>query len=66
MPETDLPKSPGGYMRPAEVSELIQVCERTLSQWRYRNEGPPFLKFGGHVRYARTKVDAWIESCGKQ
>ncbi|MCD2263266.1 hypothetical protein K3888_11210 [Dietzia aurantiaca] len=31
-----------------------------LAQWRYRGQGPRFIKEGRWVRYRRSDVDAWI------
>jgi hypothetical protein len=38
---------------------------RTLEQWRYRGEGPPYVKLsagrgGGSVRYRKLDVDTWL------
>lgn len=33
---------------------------RTLQQWRYRGEGPPYIKVGGRVRYSLRDLDAWL------
>lgn len=45
-----------------DVSRILQVPVNTLRQWRHRGEGPPALRIGGHVRFRRADVDAWIES----
>jgi predicted DNA-binding transcriptional regulator AlpA len=42
------------------LSDEIQVPTATLAQWRYRSEGPPFVRLGRHVRYRREDVDAWL------
>ncbi len=33
---------------------------RTLQQYRYRGEGPPYFKIGKTVRYSRRDLDAWL------
>ncbi len=33
---------------------------RTLQQWRYRGEGPPYIKAGKAVRYSIRDLDAWL------
>lgn len=66
MPPTETnPKvqRPGELIPPGTLSAEIEVPEKTLAQWRYRSEGPPYLKLGGHVRYRRSDVDAWLRSC---
>lgn len=37
--------------------------EKTLAQWRSQGKGPPFLKIGGRILYARADLDAWLASC---
>jgi predicted DNA-binding transcriptional regulator AlpA len=46
---------------PAEVSAWLGVSERTLSDWRYRGIGPPFVSVGRHVRYRVEDVETWID-----
>lgn len=50
-------------MSPTELSELTNISEKTLAQWRWRGVGPSYLKLGGHVRYRNTDVNAWLEGC---
>jgi predicted DNA-binding transcriptional regulator AlpA len=48
----------------SETSQWIKKPETTLSQWRYQGRGPSYLKLeGGHVRYRRSDVEAWLTSC---
>ncbi|QGG97088.1 helix-turn-helix transcriptional regulator [Actinomarinicola tropica] len=46
-----------------ELSAEIHVPVKTLAQWRYLGMGPSYLKLGGHVRYRRSDVDAWLDGC---
>ena len=59
--ETRRPDVNDRLMTPSEVAEYLGVAERTLDQWRYRREGPDFLKPGGAVRYRRVDVDRWLD-----
>ena len=45
-----------GYLRPAEVADLLSVSPKTVSRWA--KEGKlPFLKtLGGHRRYPATEI----------
>lgn len=36
-----------------------QVAAATLSTWRSRNLGPPYVKVGGRVLYKTADVEAW-------
>ncbi len=55
------PLMPGDLMTSAEVSAETGVPKRTLDQWRYLGEGPPYVKLGRHVRYRRGDVDRWLD-----
>jgi excisionase family DNA binding protein len=48
-------------LSPRQVADLLGVPVATIYQWRYRSEGPPGFKLGGHVRYRRSTVDAWLD-----
>lgn len=51
-------------LAPEQVAEMLQVSTGTLENWRYRGEGPPFVKLGSKrrspVRYERKAVEDWI------
>lgn len=37
------------------------MAEKTLAMWRYKGEGPQWIKLnGGFIRYHREVVDAWL------
>lgn len=44
----------------AEASVMTGLAERTLRQYRYIGEGPPFVKLGGRIRYRSGDVEAWL------
>lgn len=46
-----------------ELSAETKIPEATWAQWRYLGKGPKYLKLGGHVRYRRSDVEAWLASC---
>lgn len=51
-------------LKPDQVASWIQRPVKALAQWRYLGKGPRFLKLeGGHVRYRRSDVEAWLASC---
>lgn len=43
-----------------EASEFLNVSQATLSRWRQRREGPPFVSVGGLARYNPPSVRAWV------
>lgn len=55
---------PTELMTPEEVADLLKVSTGTLENWRYRGEGPPFVKLGSKrrspVRYRSKDVEDWM------
>lgn len=51
---------PQKYMTPLEVASLLRVEPRTLETWRYRKQGPTYVRVNGQVRYERSAVDAYL------
>lgn len=47
---------------PAVVACRIHVPVRTLANWRYRGEGPNYVKIGKRVLYRSVDVTAYIEA----
>lgn len=51
----------------ATAEYLGGIATNTLSAWRKTGRGPKFLKLGAGrtaaVRYRRSDLDAWLESC---
>lgn len=45
---------------PTELAAFLGVPVATIYQYRYRGEGPPGFKVGGHVRYRWHDVEAWL------
>ena len=46
-----------------EVAELTGVPVSTLSQWRYRGQGIPYLRMGRLVRYDAADVESYLQRC---
>jgi predicted DNA-binding transcriptional regulator AlpA len=49
-------------LTPKRISELTQVAEGTLENWRGRGIGPPYYKIGHVVRYDEAEIMAWLEN----
>ena len=46
----------------AETAKYLKgISDRTLRQWRYLRQGPPYVKVGALIRYRKADVDRWIE-----
>lgn len=46
-----------------EAARYTRLSQPTLERFRLTGEGPAYLKLGGAVRYRRSDLDAWLDSC---
>ena len=44
------------------AAAFLGLRKATLETWRWRGQGPKFLKVGGRVRYRLADVDEWLAS----
>ena len=52
---------PERYYRTID-DELALIASRgTLSQWRHRGEGPPYVRFGNRVLYEGRALNKWLD-----
>ncbi|WP_426263781.1 helix-turn-helix transcriptional regulator [Sphingomonas sp. PWP1-2] len=49
-------------MTSRDVSELLNVSQRTLHRWGRLRKGPPSIKVGRSVFYRRAAVEGWLLS----
>ena len=47
---------------PAALSRYLGIPVATLYQWRQRDEGPPAIRLGKHLRYRPEAVREWLRS----
>ena len=47
----------------AQVAEMTGINIQTLAKWRYLNQGFPYVKLGGAVRYEHAVIIAYIRRC---
>lgn len=60
---TVVPLAPNDLLTECDVADGLNVAVQTVRNWRWRGEGPRFVKLGKRaVRYRRTDVDAFIEA----
>lgn len=45
---------------PGQLADRLGIPEATLAYWRSMGNGPPWGKFGRHVRYPADQLDTWI------
>ena len=50
---------PDRHLNQVELSRRWSISPRTLENWRWRNEGPVYLKIGGRVAYRLDDVKAF-------
>lgn len=43
-----------------ELSQMIRICEKTLTNWRYLHIGPKFVRCGGRVFYRQSAVTEYL------
>lgn len=49
-----------------DVADYLGRPPGTLRNWRYRDEGPRYIKVGGRVMYRWSDVDAYLERQASQ
>lgn len=43
-----------------EAAAKLRLSGGTLRQWRYKREGPPFVKLGRRIMYRPEDVARWL------
>lgn len=63
-PEPEATMQEDRLLSSAELAEsrILPVQKPTLDTWRYRGEGPPYVKIGARVFYRESAVLAWIRA----
>ena len=49
------------YKTTAPDLEII-ATRGTMSQWRHRGYGPPFIRYGNRVLYRGSDLNDWLDS----
>lgn len=42
-----------------QVAERLDIPPKTLAEWASKGTGPPYAKFGRHVRYRLSDLLEW-------
>ena len=45
---------------PAEAAERLRRTPATLRNWRWRGEGPDYIRYGGRVHYTDEALSRWL------
>lgn len=48
-------------LTPVEAAQYLERTPKTLAQWRYKKNGPPFIKVRQQVFYDRQLLDEWLK-----
>ena len=48
------------FLSTKEAARFLTLSHRTLEDWRLRGDGPPFVKLGGSVKYAREDLETFV------
>jgi len=54
-----LPDRPVRHLNQTELSRRWSLSPRTLERWRWRRQGPDYLKIGGRVVYRLEDIEAF-------
>jgi len=44
------------YLTEKELAVRWSIAIKTFQRWRWQGGGPPYVKFGGNVRYAISDI----------
>jgi hypothetical protein len=50
----------GDLLTPRDTAARLGVKPVTLTDWRYRNRGPAWVRVGRLIRYPAAALDAWL------
>lgn len=51
-----------GIMTEKQAANFLSLTPRTLQAWRYRGDGPQFIRISRRcIRYRRCDLDQWLE-----
>jgi hypothetical protein len=45
-----------------DLAVTLDVSVKTVQGWRFRNQGPPWKKLAGAVRYPVDAFEAWVQA----
>ena len=47
-----------------EAAEFLDLQPATLRHWRVQERGPVYYRIGGAIRYHRTDLMSFLDTCG--
>ena len=52
---------PDRYYRTSDPELALLATRGTMSQWRHRGVGPPYVKLGTRVLYRGSELNSWLD-----
>lgn len=49
-------------LTPEEAAAQLRRRPSTLRNWRWRGEGPDYIRYGGRVHYTMDAITRWLSS----
>jgi len=53
--------NPDELLLAAEAAQVLGISTKTLANWRWKGNGPSFVKIGGAIRYQVGELKSFIE-----
>lgn len=47
------------FINEKELSKRWDIKVKSLQRWRWKGDGPPFLKFGHSIRYSISDIESY-------
>ena len=44
-----------------EAAEFLRTTREVLANWRWKGEGPPFIKLKRKILYSRETLESWLK-----
>jgi predicted DNA-binding transcriptional regulator AlpA len=58
----DIPLTTPSWMTPKQAALYLNFSVSWLAKRRRAGDGPPYVKWGGAVRYSETSLQQWMKS----
>ena len=49
------------FLKDEQAADLIGLSVQTLRNWRFKREGPPYIRAGRSIRYSFQDLLGWME-----
>ena len=50
------------YLSAQEAALHLGLKPGTLAHWRMKGKGPPYMEFGGRIKYRLDQLDEWAQA----